>query len=251
MSTHTVRVLSYNIHKGFNFGNTRFLLKEIRHSIRLVNADLVFLQEVVGANDRHRQRIHNWAPQQFEFLADEMWPHYAYGKNAIYSHGHHGNAILSRRPFAHYNNLDISHVPTSQRGILSGQIDTGLHLVNLHFGLLEFERKRQMEQLCTLLEQHIPMDTPLILAGDFNDWRRRSHETLLQQPGLSEAFCEKHHQLARTFPARLPLFPMDRIYFRNMDLEDAEILSGDPWRELSDHCALYAEFRYQSTLSSR
>jgi hypothetical protein len=27
-----------------------------------------------------------------------------------------------------------------------------------------------------------------------------------------------------------------------MELIDAEVLSGMPWQQLSDHCALYAEF---------
>lgn len=238
-----MRVLSYNIHKGFSFGNTRYLLEDIRHSIRLVNADLVFLQEVVGENQHHHRRIRNWAPQQFEYLADNIWPHYAYGKNALYSHGHHGNAILSQRPFASFHNADISLLPTSQRGILMGKTDTGIHLSCLHLGLLEFERRLQVKQLCEQIRHHVPENEPFILAGDFNDWRYHSHRTLLSDLKLTEAFCEKTGKPARTFPARLPLFAMDRIYFRNLELVDAELLSGHPWSNLSDHCALYAEFR--------
>lgn len=238
-----MRILSYNIHKGFSFGNTRYLLKEIRHSIRLVNADLVFLQEVVGENQRHHHRITNWVSQQFEYLADEIWPHYAYGKNALYSHGHHGNAILSQHPFESLHNIDVSLLPTSQRGILMGKIDTGVHLICLHFGLLEFERRKQVKQLYEQIDHYIPPDAPLIIAGDFNDWRHHSHPTLISSLALKEAFCEKLGKPARTYPSRLPLFAMDRIYFRNLELVDAEILSGDPWNKLSDHCALYAEFR--------
>lgn len=238
-----MRVLSYNIHKGFSFGNTRYLLEEIRHSIRLVNADLVFLQEVVGENQRHHRRINNWAPQQFEYLADEIWPHYAYGKNALYSHGHHGNAILSQHPFESFHNVDVSLIPTSQRGILMGKTTSGIHLICLHFGLLEFERRQQVQQLYQQIEHSIPADAPLIMAGDFNDWRYQSHRTLMSGLKLKEAFCEKFGKPARTHPARLPLFAMDRIYYRNLELVDAEVLRGNPWNKLSDHCALYAEFR--------
>lgn len=238
-----MRVLSYNIHKGFSFGNTRYLLEEIRHSIRLVNADLVFLQEVVGENRKNHRRINNWAPQQFEFLADEVWPHYAYGKNSIYSHGHHGNAILSQRPFASYRNVDVSLVPTSWRGILMGQTDDGIHLACLHLGLFEFERRSQLRQLCREIEDYVPSDAPFILAGDFNDWRHQCHRNLVSRLQLKEVFCEKQGRPARTFPSRLPLLPMDRIYYRNLTLVDAEVLNGHPWNELSDHCALYAEFK--------
>jgi len=242
----SLRVLSYNIHKGFSFSNTRYLLDEMRHSIRMVNADLVFLQEVVGENTRNHKFINNWAPQQFEFLADEMWPHFAYGKNAIYSHGHHGNATLSRFPFESVGNLDVSHIPTSQRGILIGKIrhpqsSQAIHVICLHFGLLAFERKRQIAMLCKKIESSLPADEPLIIAGDFNDWRGHSHSTL-QDLGLKEAFFQQYGYLARTFPARLPVLAMDRIYYRNLKLLDAEVLSGHPWNNLSDHCALYAEF---------
>lgn len=238
-----MRVLSYNIHKGFSFGNTRYLLEEIRHSIRLVNADLVFLQEVVGENRNHHRRVKNWAAQQLEYLADEIWPHYAYGKNALYSHGHHGNAILSQQPFESFHNVDVSLLPTSQRGILMGKIATGVHVTCLHFGLFEFERRQQTQKLCEKVGQYVPAHEPLIIAGDFNDWRSQSHHTLLSHMQLQEVFCEKFGRLARSFPARLPLFATDRIYFRNLELIDADILSGHPWNKLSDHCALYAEFK--------
>lgn len=238
-----MRVLSYNIHKGFGFGNIRYLLEEIRHGIRLVNADLVFLQEVVGENKRHHRRINNWEPQQLEYLADEIWPHYAYGKNALYSHGHHGNAILSQHPFESIHNTDVSFFPTSQRGILMGKTTTGTHLTCLHFGLLEFERRQQVQQLIQKIKQVAALDEPLIIAGDFNDWSNRSHQSLLENLHLKEAFCEKFGTPARSFPSRFPLFSMDRIYFRNLELIDAELLSGHPWNKMSDHCALYAEFK--------
>ncbi len=51
-----IKVLSYNVHKGFCASNRRFLLDEIRDNIRQVDADLVFLQEVVGENQRHAQQ---------------------------------------------------------------------------------------------------------------------------------------------------------------------------------------------------
>jgi len=79
------RLCSYNIHKGFSSLNNRFVLNEIRHAIRLLNSDIVLLQEVMGEDihpDARRQ------DNQFEFLADSVWSHHAYGKNAIYSKGH-------------------------------------------------------------------------------------------------------------------------------------------------------------------
>ena len=106
----SLQVLSYNIHKGFSSGNRNFVLHQIREAIRTVRADLVFLQEVLGEHREHQRKYsaHWERDSQFEFLADEVWPHFAYGKNAIYTSGHHGNAILSRYPFTFFENIDIS-----------------------------------------------------------------------------------------------------------------------------------------------
>src|SRR4051812_49407405 len=109
MEKRKIRVLSYNIHKGFSAGNRQFVLNRIRTAIRDIHADLVLLQEVLGQHDKHGQLIENGPIRpQFEFLADSIWPHYAYGKNAVYTSGHHGNAILSKSPFSFWENLDIS-----------------------------------------------------------------------------------------------------------------------------------------------
>ena len=72
-------------------------------------ADVVFLQEVLGTHSRHQKKVDNWpeAPH-YEFLADTMWPQFAYGRNAVYPRGHHGNAVLSKFPIVHHRNHDVS-----------------------------------------------------------------------------------------------------------------------------------------------
>lgn len=243
-----LRVLSYNIHKGFSPGNARYLLKEIRHAIRLVNADLLFLQEVIGENQKHQSQVQDWEDTQFEFLADETWQHYAYGKNAIYQHGHHGNAILSKHPFSHWQNFDISRWRFSQRGVLHGRIHDCLHVYCVHMGLFSAERRHQAERLVDIIETTAQSDEPLIIAGDLNDWRAKTHHYLQARLGVKEVFQQLHGKPARTFPANLPLLRMDRIYYRGLELLDASTLVDDHWRGLSDHCALYSEFALPSQL---
>ena len=86
MSTVTIDVLTYNIHKGFSFGNREFVLHEIRELLHASNMDVVFLQEIHGRHLQHQERISNWPLiSQFEYLAENIWPHYKYGKNAIYN----------------------------------------------------------------------------------------------------------------------------------------------------------------------
>jgi endonuclease/exonuclease/phosphatase family metal-dependent hydrolase len=235
-----MRVLSYNIHKGFTVGNRSLVLEEIRHAIRASEADLVCLQEVVGENTRHAALIDKWVDIQFEFLADEVWSHHAYGKNAVYDHGHHGNAILSKIPFTHYSNHDISILPFSQRGILHAVTEEGVHVLCAHFGLLAWERRHQIMRLRQVLK-NIPVNSPLVLAGDFNDWNEKSHRQLIES-GLREVMQDSIGRVQKTFPARWPMFRMDRIYYRNLELKSAMRLDGKAWHKLSDHSPLVAEF---------
>ncbi|MEZ5435092.1 MAG: endonuclease/exonuclease/phosphatase family protein [Pseudomonadales bacterium] len=236
-----MRILSYNIHKGFAMGNRTLVLQEIRKAIRATKADIVCLQEVVGSNHRHAARMEQWIDAQFEFLADQVWDYKTYGKNAVYDHGHHGNAILSKVPFTHYANHDISVVPFSQRGVLHAVTEDGVHVLCAHFGLLSLERRYQMSRLRELLE-NIPPQAPLVLAGDFNDWNRQVHRAL-HRLGLREAVQEATGVLQRTFPARFPMLRMDRIYYRNLSLVGAGCAEGLHWQTLSDHSPLCAEFQ--------
>jgi len=242
-----LRLCSYNIHKGICAANSRAILPQLRHSIRTVNADMMFLQEVVGEKqlaDLSSKKVSGAAVEypQFEFLADEVWPHYAYGRNALYQTGHHGNAILSKYPFDEWDNTDVSHWRFSQRGILLGKLEIGLYVICTHFGLFGRERKRQLVQLLDLVAERVPDAAPLIIAGDFNDWSGSLDRQIRHRIGVQDVYREAYGRRAKTFPAKFPVFSMDRIYYRNMELIDAEVLSGMPWQQLSDHCALYAEF---------
>lgn len=240
-----ITVLSLNIHMGFGLANRRFVLPQLRQAIAAESAELVFLQEVLGAHARHARRHPGWpeAPQ-YEYLADSLWPQYAYGRNAVYPHGHHGNALLSRYPILRYANHDVSVHGHEQRGLLHCVLarpgsGPALHAVCVHLGLRESHRRRQLQLLRTLVQEEVPAAAPLIVAGDFNDWRGRGH-ALLRDSGLREAFVQAHGRLAASFPARWPLLPLDRIYLRNASARQPRVLSARPWSHLSDHAPLLA-----------
>lgn len=240
-----LKVLTLNIHKGFSMGQRRFTLERIRQCLRDSQAGIVFLQEVVGEHSVLAEKIPDW-PQmnQMEYLADSVWSHHAYGKNAIYQKGHHGNAILSEVPFRAWHNLDVSMMSFSQRGMLHGVTGNNLHLLCVHLGLFEGERRRQIQKLVDYIKHSIPERDPLVLAGDFNDWRSSGHRQLVKALGLREAFQQHNDRLALTFPAIKPMVPVDRIYVRGLDVKGCEIMSGPEWRNLSDHCALVAELSH-------
>jgi len=242
MSETHFRVLTLNIHKGFSIGPKRLVLSHIRDHLRASKANLVFLQEVVGDHSLHRKRLRHWPDEsQMEFLADTVWSHHAYGKNAIYQHGHHGNAILSELPFVSWDNIDASFVNFSQRGFLHGTIANDIHLLCIHLGLFERERQLQTRHLIDYIQRKVPDTAPLIIAGDLNDWRRTTHRTLKEKLGVLEAHESVFGKCAETFPAFFPMLPMDRIYLRGFNIHDCVKLSGTNWREFSDHCALITD----------
>ena len=69
---------------------------------------------------------------------------------------------------------------------------------------------------------------------------------LAEELGLKEVFQTAHGRPARSFPAALPLFTLDRIYVRGFDVASAQVLHGQRWRRLSDHAALTAQLRPQT-----
>ena len=248
MYPNALRILTYNIHKGFNTGNRRFMLHQIRDQLRRADLDIVFLQEIQGEHTQRSQRILNWpGASQFEFLADSIWPHYTYGKNAIYHSGHHGNAILSKVPFIHWENINVSSMRQASRSFLHGVIEYGkkakkLHLICVHFDFVASERERQLTLLSRFIANNVPQSEAIIIAGDFNDWHSRADRYLAKDLGLEEVFKQTHGRYAKSFPAWMPMLPLDRIYFRNLNALECHCLRNAPWRKLSDHAPLYASF---------
>lgn len=239
------RICSYNIHKGFGAANRRFRLEDMRDAIRSVDADICFLQEVVGHQLGYGDEELIGTESQFEFLADSIWSHYAYGKNAIVEEGHHGNAILSKFPFVQWENYDVSRWRFSSRGLLFGRLDNGVSLICAHLGLLASERRYQIRRLRALLDAECHPHEPLIVAGDFNDWRMQIDKVMCDELGFSEVIAEQKGRPARSFPAVMPLLRVDRVYYRGLKLLDARLLRGGVWRRLSDHAALTASFHIE------
>ena len=245
---HKIRVLSYNIHQGLTVYKKQIALSILKDAIKSLKADVVLLQEVAGLQSSKRKVTEEAASFQLEALADEIWPYTAYGKNAVFSGGFHGNAILSRFPIKQFKNVDISVKNMIRRGVLHATLemkDSGkeLHVVATHLGLLQIERTTQVRKLCQYLQKSVPSQSPLIIGGDFNDWREKVTQKLSKNLSVEEAFLKSSDQHARTFPSRFPVLRLDRIYFRGVKLNTTQRPWGRPWLLLSDHLPLVAEFQ--------
>ena len=244
--TSTLHVASYNIHKGLSQFSQRVVVHELREQLHKLDPDIAFLQEVQGLHTGRAANHDEW-PQdpQHEFLAADVWRNAAYGRNAVYEHGHHGNAILSRFPIIASQNQNVTHLRFERRGMLHCAIevpglDQHLHCVCVHLSLFGRSRRRQMDALASRLESLVPADAPLIIAGDFNDWRNRAHDLLAERLGLTEVFAGVVGRPTRSFPSALPVLRLDRIYTRGFAVVQTQVHFGPPWSEISDHAALSA-----------
>ncbi len=228
-----------NIHKGYDVFNSRSVLHGLREAVRAVGSDVVFLQEVQGGSGP--------SSAQYEFLADEIWPEHAYGRNAVAEGQDHGNAVLSRFPVLHSENHDMS-VPGNgiePRGLLHCVLAQPegwpeLHVMCVHLGLRELHRRQQLAMLCDLVARQVPDGAPLVVAGDFNDWSLKA-DALLAPSGLREVFRQAHGRHARTFPSGWPWLRLDRIYVRGVASALPLPMPRRPWAQLSDHAPLAAE----------
>jgi len=186
------------------------------------------------------------------YIADEVWPHFSYGKNAVYQvddrrQRDHGNAILSRYPILHWGNLNISTNSFEQRGILYAVVQSPegtrpVYCFCLHLDLRASGRQFQLEKLRERILAVVPAGAAVLICGDMNDWSRKANSLLIEELGVHEAFHFLNGRHARTFPSWMPVLHLDRIYYRTLKLKSATVLKGAPWNRLSDHLALLADF---------
>lgn len=243
-----LKIVTYNIKKGFNELGNRFVLDQIRESIQQTGAQIVMLQEVVGENKILQKKHNNWPLRpQFEYLADKVWPHHSYGKNAVFEHRNHGNAILTMFPILTEHNLNVSVHRFEQRGLLHCEIkipETGrrLHLFNTHLDLLAISRRRQIQQICNYINRHLPVEEPLLFCGDFNDWTMSGTPLINKHLQTKEIFSQLKGSTAFTFPSSFPVLSLDRVFYRGITPVSCGTLRGPGWSRLSDHIPLIAEF---------
>lgn len=240
-----LRVATWNIHKGVQgVGPAKRLeIHNIGHAIEQLDADLVCLQEVRFANRREQKRFARWPDlPQADFLAPEGYEP-VYRTNAVTRHGEHGNALLSRWPVLSHQHEDMSDHRFEQRGLLHTEVQVAgrtVHTLVVHLGLIPASRERQVEQLKEYILREIPRASPVIVAGDFNDWGMRLTH-LMAHAGLRQFEGSR----TPTYPSRLPLAQLDHIYARGLQPLAAMVPRGRIWRQMSDHLPLVAEFALQ------
>lgn len=245
-----MKLLTYNIHKGLSPFGSKLVVHGIRQALHDIDADLVFLQEVAAENRKHENKFAQQWPKgaQHEFIASNRWAHTRYGETRNHRYGHHGNAILSKHPIVNSVEFNMSVVTLEKRGMLYCEIanpdwPTTLHAFCVHLSLLKRGRERQYKRIAEIVRAELPDDVPVIIAGDFNDWRDQACRSMAQMLNIEEVHVKMGKRPGGSFPVHRPMLPLDRIYVRGLDVLRAEVLHGKRWEKLSDHAPLTADVR--------
>jgi len=201
----TLRVATYNIHRcrGLD-GRTR--PQRIAAVLRTIDADVVALQEVVGAGPHGGGH------------AEELGAMLGMGwvmSPARELRGHQfGNAVLSRFPIMHHSEHDLSWKTCEPRRMQRVDVvvhGCTLHLYNVHLGTAILERRHQALRLASMVsDRHIA--GPKLVLGDFNEWMRGLATKMLSER-LNSVDLRNHLRRRRTYPGLFPILHLDHIYY--------------------------------------
>jgi endonuclease/exonuclease/phosphatase family metal-dependent hydrolase len=235
--TRTVRVCTYNIHRGRGLdGRTR--LERIAGVLAGIDADIIALQEVVGASPLK-------AGQAAELGA-------ALGMGWVMAPTRHlrtalfGNVVLTRFPVRHHVQYDLTWKTCEHRGVQRVDValeDDTLHFYNVHLGTSLLERRHQAARLATLVHDR-RVTGPKIILGDFNEWARHLGATDLLAERLQSIDLSKHLSRRRTYPGFFPILHLDHIYYEGMVEVLKVSLPKDRMAKMaSDHLPLVADLK--------
>ncbi len=225
----TLTVASYNVHRCIG-RDRRHDPARVAKVLEELQADVIALQEV---DFRYHVRR---GVDQLRFLAEATGLESVWGPVLYGSRGQYGNGLLVRPQVLAVRGIDLSVPRHQRRGALDVDLAVNggrLRVIAAHLGLGLNERQIQVRRLLQVLADH--GDGPLLLLGDFNEWRppsrplRRLHRHFGRTPGL------------RSFPSNFPLLALDRIWMQPRSALIALEVHTSRWaRVASDHLPVRA-----------
>ena len=223
-----LRVATYNVHRCVG-RDGRFDPERVAGVLRQLDADVLALQELQWRSDD--------ALHLLDEFAQRLGQHALPGPTLLRPDGHYGNALLTRLEVRRVHRVDLTVGGLEPRGAIDAQLGTRegeLRVVATHLGLRPGERRLQLRRLLARLDegpQH-----PTVLMGDINEWfmwgrpLRWLHAWFGRPPSPA------------SFPARLPLLALDRIWMRPRHrLLRVSVHDSHGARHASDHLPVLAE----------
>jgi endonuclease/exonuclease/phosphatase family metal-dependent hydrolase len=232
----TLRIATYNIHRcrGLD-GRTR--PERVAAVIRSLDADVVALQEVVGAGPHGGGHA--------ESLGAALGMGWAMAP-ARQLRGHQfGNAVLSRLPIVQHLEQDLTWKTCEARRLQRVDVAIDghtLHVYNVHLGTAILERRHQARRLAAIVsDRHV--SGPKVVLGDFNEWMRGLVTTLLSEK-LNSVDLRDHMRRRRTYPGLFPILHLDHIYYAGrLEILRIEVPRTRAALIASDHLPLVADVR--------
>jgi endonuclease/exonuclease/phosphatase family metal-dependent hydrolase len=188
-----LRIASYNVH-GCVGGDGRPDSARTAAVIRELGCDTVGLQEVSRLDELARGT---------GLIAVEGRPH-------MWHERHVGNALLTRRRVLGVRHHEFGLPDCEPRAALDVDLDVAgekVRVIVTHLGLPPAERRYQVRQLLSLI-RHTPLDEPVVVLGDINEWLPLGRPLRWMHALLGRSPAE------RSFPSRWPLFALDRVWVR-------------------------------------
>jgi endonuclease/exonuclease/phosphatase family metal-dependent hydrolase len=231
-------VSSYNIHKAVGTDMRRDPARIVQ-VIAELGADIVALQEV----DRRFGDRRGVLDPALVAAQTGLQPVAVADRLGKAAHGWHGNLLLLRDAMVEHV-IAITLPGVEPRGAIVADIclqGRKLRVIAAHLGLLRQSRLLQSR----FLARHVtaPDGRPTLVMGDFNEWRLGADCGLMPLRRELRA-VKRSARTSASFPARLPVLPLDRIMVcPQLDLQDLHAHDSPLARRASDHLPLRAALR--------
>ncbi len=202
--------------------------------LREIDADVVALQEVVGAGPA--------GAGQAEEIGAGLGMGWVMAPVRALRHHQFGNVVLSRYPIVHHSQYDLSWRTCEPRGCQRADLELGgqvLHIYNVHLGTAVLERRYQAGRLASFVHDR-RISGPKVILGDFNEWMRglatKTLSSLFESVDISA-----HLKRRRTYPGLFPVVHLDHIYYEgHVEVRAVEMPRTRKTLMASDHLPLVA-----------
>ena len=233
----TVRVATYNIHRGRGLdGRTK--LERIASVLAAIDADVVALQEVIGASPLK--------PGQAAELGAALGMGWVMAPTRHLRTALFGNVVLSKFPIRHHVQHDLTWKTCEHRAVQRVDLamdDDTLHFYNVHLGTSLLERRSQAAKCASFVHDRRVVG-PKIVLGDFNEWARGMAKDILAERLQSIDLSKYLRRGGRSYPGIFPILHLDHIYYEGK----VEVLKVSMPRDrmtlmASDHLPLVADLK--------
>ena len=226
--TRTLRVASYNLHKGRGMVGPHAPERNLQ-VIADLDADIVALQEVDFRFGGRPEALPRGMIREATGMVPA--PHVATSGQSL---GWHGQTILMRPELATGANVRRLPLPGIEpRGAVAMRLPH-LTVIAVHLGLMRSSRRAQLARLMAKAGQ-IGGDA-VVLTGDFNEWRGdRGLEALTDLEVIAPG---------RSWPAPYPRLHYDRMAISpTLGVEGCGVMDTPLARSASDHLPVWADLR--------